>query len=62
MELSPDNSIVMVIELDDGKICRKSLYLMVKKKNMVSGEDFPKKINPLTTPCSLIFRVGFPIF
>ena len=29
----------MFIELDDGKIYRKDLYLMVK--TMVSGSDFP---------------------
>ena len=28
-----------IIELDDGNIYRKALYLMVK--TMVSGEDFP---------------------
>ena len=33
------------IELDDGNIYRKTLYLMVK--TMVSGVDFPQQTNPL---------------
>ena len=37
---------VTVIELHDGKLFRKPLYLMVK--TMVSGQDFPVKTNPLT--------------
>ena len=40
------SSFVNVIELDDGKIYRKALYLIVK--TMVSGVDFPNKTNPLS--------------
>ena len=39
-------TLAKVIELDDGKIYRKALYLMVKTNGF--PVDFPNKTNPLT--------------
>jgi hypothetical protein len=45
-----------IIELDDGKIYRKALYLMVK--TMVSGSDFPlNQSNEPTRRCFSTFLV-----
>jgi hypothetical protein len=37
--------LIIIIELDDGNIYRKALYLMLK--TLVSGFDFPNKTNPV---------------